>query len=62
MIEVRDHQLDDLRVVQGLVHLAVRVCNKQTIQSDVVRLDCLDQSERWIKLFEVNCSDYLDCL
>jgi hypothetical protein len=39
-----------------------RVYNKQTIQSDYVRLDCLDQSERRIELFEVNCSDCLDCL
>jgi hypothetical protein len=63
--EVRsDHQFDR----QGRIRSTVsrlgqsRVCNKQTIQSDVVRLNCLVQSERRIGLFEVNCSDCLNCL
>jgi hypothetical protein len=43
-------------------YIMPRVCNKQTIQSDYVRLNCLVQSERRIGLFEVNCSDCLNCL
>jgi hypothetical protein len=47
-------------VAAATVLLAARVCNKQTVQSDYVRLNCLVQSERRIGSFEVNCSDCLN--